>query len=154
MTTPTEPRKGTRRSGGPAAEPQRESGRIAEVAGQEAAKLSQDGKDSVTGYMHDICRAAETSCDVLKGQGHQYSADVIDRITADLNEVVSRLEQKTGGEIARELQSLAHRRPALFFGGALLAGFGFSRFLKSTEEGAGTGAARPAQRVETQVTDR
>lgn len=146
MTAAMEPKEGKGPVERGAAGAKRESRRVAEAAGRQAAALSETGKSSATNYMRGLSAAAEKSREALEGQGHKHSAQVLDRIAGEMRGLAESLEGKSAPEIYREIESFAHRRPALFFGGALLAGFGLSRFLTSVDPAAGVGPAGQAAR--------
>ena len=111
----------------------REGKRVAKAAGRRAEGLAEERKAFATDYMRGLSAAVETGCQALEKQGHQQSAEMLDRVAGELRGLASSMERKTPGEMLREIEGFAHRRPALFFGAALLAGFGAARFLKSAQ---------------------
>lgn len=113
----------------------REGKRVAKAAGRRAEGLAEERKAFATDYMRGLSAAVETGCQALEKQGHQQSAEMLDRVAGELRGLASSMERKTPGEMLREIEGFAHRRPALFFGAALLAGFGAARFLKSAQPG-------------------
>lgn len=155
MTAAMEPREGKGPVERGAAGAKLESRRATEAAGRQAAAISETGKSSATSYMRGLSAAAEKSREALEGQGHKHSAQVLDRVASEMRGLAESLEGKSAPEIYREIEAFAHRRPALFFGGALLAGFGLSRFLRSADPAAGAGAAGQAAREhELSISDR
>ena len=121
-------------AGQPASEPAREAKRTAGIAGRKAAELAAEGKASAARYVSGLSAAVEASCETLEREGHLQSAQALRRVAVEMDGLASSFDGKAGGEIVRELESFAHKRPGLFFGGALLAGFGLSRFLRSAEQ--------------------
>lgn len=111
----------------------REGKRAAKAAGRQAGGLAEERKAFATDYMRGLSAAVETGCQTLEKQGHRQSAEMLDRVAGELSGLASSMERKTPGEMLREVEGFAHRRPALFFGAALLAGFGAARFLKSAQ---------------------
>ena len=119
----------------PPAAPVKEARRTAGIAGTKAAELAAESRAAATRYVSELSAAVEASCETLERQGHRHSADALRRVAVEMHDLAGSFEGKAGGEIVRELESFAHRRPGLFFGGALLAGFGLSRFLRSADQG-------------------
>ncbi len=154
MTASVEPGTGASPLGRPAETPRQEGRRAAKSAGEKAAQLSSKGKATATSYMRELSDAVDTTRHTLEEQGHGYSAQLLDRLAEEVRGFAGRLEGKSGAEMFREVESFAHRRPGLFIGGALLAGFGLSRFLKSTDQPSGGGSMDPSREHDTPISNR
>jgi ABC-type transporter Mla subunit MlaD len=89
--------------------------RLGEVAGavHGAARTLEAGMPQVASYVHGAAAQLEDAAKTLR---HQSVDDVIDGIS-----------------------SFARAQPAVFFGGAMLAGFALTRFLRSSGPSAGEG---------------
>jgi hypothetical protein len=81
-----------------------------------------------------IADAIHSAADGLK--------DHMPRAASYVHEAAGRLEDAAGGLESRSLEDLfngvtgfARNQPLAFFGGAILAGFAFSRFLRSSADG-------------------
>lgn len=120
----------------------REGKRVADAAKAEARALAQDGKEATQNYLNDVSVAMQEGSRRLEDGGHHTSARLIDHVAADVRDAAHEIEGRTPLELLRELERLAHRRPAMFFGAALLAGFGATRFLKSGTDAARRGPSR------------
>lgn len=110
--------------------------RIAEGIGQakdEATRYASHQKhrmadqvQSLRGALNDICAKLERE---------QSPAAAPARKLADgLDSIAQALEANSLGDMSREIQDFARRNPALFIGGAALAGFMAGRFMRSSGE--------------------
>jgi hypothetical protein len=103
------------------------AGKIAEAV-SEAARQE---KDVAAERIGEIAKVVHGTADQLREQVPQASrlidgaADALDRASRTLSE--GNLQDLMGN-----LTKFARERPALFFGGAVLAGLSLSRFIKST----------------------
>jgi hypothetical protein len=96
-----------------------------------ARDVADRQKASAAHYLHGVSKAATSGGKALGEEGHHQSAAWLDQAAAELDGWASALEGKSPAEILGEVESFAHRRPAVFFGAALLVGFGAVRFFKS-----------------------
>jgi hypothetical protein len=67
------------------------------------------------------------------------AAEFIESAARRIEEKSADYRDRSLDEIFGEITAFARRQPIAFFGGALLAGFVFSRFLKSSPPQQGTG---------------
>jgi hypothetical protein len=110
-----------------------------DVARERAQGLFESNKAAACAGIHSFANALRTASDDLEpGSGIAQAA----RRAADkLEDFSAGLEQRDVGAMIDAAQDYARRQPAVFFGGALVAGFALARFLKasSARRQAGTG---------------
>ena len=96
-------------------------------------------KDQATDGLGSIAHAVRQSGQHLREQQHDTIAQYIEQAADQLERFTNRLKDRNVGDLAREAQDLARRRPALFVASAFALGLLGARFLKSSN------ANRPAQ---------
>ena len=117
----------------------------ASKAREKAEALADRGKEMGVGQMQGIARAARGAADELQDQSPEIAGAV--RQAADsLDSAANSMRGKSVGEIIDMFDDMARRQPAAYFGGAVLAGFVLTRFMKSR-------ADRPAPSAGRQQTD-
>jgi hypothetical protein len=85
------------------------------------------GADQVDTFARAVHRAAqELESDMPKAAGYIHDA------AARLDEASSRLRERSMDQLMASIGDFARAQPAAFFGGAIVAGFAISRFLKSS----------------------
>jgi hypothetical protein len=114
----------------------------ASKAREKAEALADHGKQMGVGQMHGIARAARGAADELQDQSPEMARAV--RQAADgLDKAASSMRGKSVGEIVDMFDDFARRQPAAYFGGAVLAGFVLTRFMKSRADRPTRSAERP-----------
>jgi hypothetical protein len=105
---------------------------VAADIGQEAQKTASElkarGSDAIKVYAH----AAHAAASDLEEQ----SPGIAERVRAAANSVdqfSEKIKNRDIENLIHELRDVARSQPALFFGGAVAAGFAFARFMKSSE---------------------
>ncbi|HET7694183.1 MAG TPA: hypothetical protein VFK57_00595 [Vicinamibacterales bacterium] len=106
-----------------------------------ASATSQLGaqKDRATDGLGSVAQAVRQSSRQLRDQHHDTIAQYIEQAADQLERFTTRLKDRNVGDLAREAQDLARRRPAIFIASAFAAGVLGARFLKSS---GGNGHAR------------
>ncbi|HKD31786.1 MAG TPA: hypothetical protein VKC66_38500 [Xanthobacteraceae bacterium] len=110
----------------------------AESAKVHARRIAIQQKDAgadrlgeVAGAFHGAARALEA--------GMPQTASCIHGAAAQLEDAAKALRHRSVDDLIGEIGSFARTQPAVFFGGAMLAGFALTRFLKSSGHTAGQG---------------
>jgi ABC-type transporter Mla subunit MlaD len=110
----------------------------AESARAEARRIAHRQKDAgadklgdVAGAVHGAARSLET--------GMPQMASYIHGAAARLEGAAKTLRDQSVDDLIDGVSSFARNQPAVFFGGAVLAGFALTRFLKSSSQSAGQG---------------
>jgi hypothetical protein len=110
----------------------------AEAAKAEARRIAGLQKNAgadrigeVAGAVHGAARSLES--------GMPQMASYVHDAAVRLEDAASTLRQRNVEDLIDEISRFARARPVLFFGGAMLAGFALTRFLKSSAQGSGNG---------------
>jgi hypothetical protein len=112
-----------------------EGRRLADDAVEQAESAAKEQQTAAASYMKSLSSAIEDGSRTLNQRGYSSSAVVATRAASDIDELASALAEKSPRDLLREVETFARDRPAVFFGAALLTGFGISRFLKSAPPG-------------------
>ena len=118
-----------------------------ERAGSSFTDTRRQAADRLGGVGGAFHRTSET----LRGEDQARFADVADNVARQIDRVADYLRDSDGQTIARDIESLARRQPALVFAGAFAIGVLAARFLRSSappyrrefEEDAGYGGVHP-----------
>jgi len=94
-----------------------------------AEQQKQAGADQIGGVARAIYGAAHEI-----EQEMPHAAGFVHDAAARLEGAANSLRQRSVDDLVRSLNNFARSQPATFFGGAVLAGFALSRFLKSSAE--------------------
>ena len=124
----------------------RETRRVADATGEEATAYVAAQKLRVQDYLKDFSSALTEGGQSLADGGHDTSAHMVKNLATELHDAARTIEGRSPTELLQELEQFARRRPALFFGAALLAGFGVARFAKSAERPPAAGSASQRRR--------
>jgi len=118
-----------------------------ERAGSTFTDTRQQAADRIGG----VGSAFHRTSDTLRGEDQARFADVADNVARQMDRVADYLRDSDGQTIARDIEGLARRQPALVFAGAFAIGVLAARFFKSStpryrrefEEDAGYGRVHP-----------
>lgn len=91
-------------------------------------------KNRATDSIGTVARAVKQASQQLRTQQHDAIANYIDQAASQLERFSTRIRDKDVGELVRDAQQFARRRPALFIGSAFAIGVIGARFLKSSRE--------------------
>ena len=104
-------------------------------------------KDRATDGLGSVAQAVRQSTHQLREQQHDTIAQYVEQAADQLERFAGRLKQQNVGDLARQAQDLARRRPATFIGAAFVLGLLGARFLKSSGENGQTHRATSAGRA-------
>ena len=106
-------------------------GELAEPLKDKAEQLAEDQKEAGAGHMRTLATAVHGAARELEGE--------MPKIANSVHDLARRLEQTADDVRNRNVEGLfedfdryARQQPAIVFGGAVMAGFVLSRFLKSS----------------------
>jgi len=102
---------------------------IKDRAREVAEQQKQAGADQIGGVARAIYGAAHEI-----EQEMPHAAGFVHDAAARLEGAANSLRERSVDDLVRSLNNFARSQPATFFGGAVLAGFALSRFLKSSAE--------------------
>jgi hypothetical protein len=97
-------------------------------------------KNRATDSIGSVAQAVRQSTQQLRDQQHETIAQYVEQAADQLERFATRLKDQNVGDLARQAQDLARRRPALFIGSAFALGLLGARFIKSS--GSNGGARR------------
>jgi hypothetical protein len=97
-------------------------------AGSTFTQSRQQAADQIGGLGQAFRRTSET----LRGEDQARFADVADTVARQIDRAADYLRESDGRTIARDLEGLARRQPALVFAGAFALGVAAARFFKSS----------------------
>jgi hypothetical protein len=100
-------------------------------AGSTFTQGRQQAAEQIGGLGQAFRRTSET----LRGEDQASFADVADTVARQIDRVAGYLRESDGRTIARDLESMARRQPALVFAGAFALGLVAARFFKSSTPG-------------------
>ena len=89
-------------------------------------------KNKAIDGMGTVAQAVRQASQQLRTQQHETIASYIDQAANQLERFSTRLRDKDVGELLRNAQQFAKRRPAVFIGSAFAIGLLGARFLKSS----------------------
>lgn len=92
-------------------------------------------KDKATDGIGTVAQAVRQTSQQLRSQQHDTIANYIDQAAQQLEQFSTRLREKDVGELMRDAQQFARRRPAVFVTSAFALGLLGARFLKSSRDG-------------------
>lgn len=115
-----------------------------------ATSIMQQQKDYGAEQIEGIARAAHGAAEQLQGQ-LPMAANYVHDAAARLERASATLRERSIEELLGNVTQFARAQPAVLFGGAIIAGFALSRFLKSsanrsTDSYSHFGMANPRQR--------
>jgi hypothetical protein len=96
-----------------------------------ARKIAEQQKQAGADQIGGVARAIHGAAHEIE-QEMPYAAGFIHDAAAKLEGAADSLRDRSVDDLIRSLNNFARSQPAAFFGGAVLAGFALSRFLKSS----------------------
>ena len=98
-----------------------------------ARKVAEQQKQAGADQIGGVARAIHGAAHEIE-QEMPHAAGFIHDAAAKLEGAVDSLRDRSVDDLIRSLNRFARSQPAAFFGGAVLAGFALSRFLKSSAQ--------------------
>jgi ElaB/YqjD/DUF883 family membrane-anchored ribosome-binding protein len=109
---------------------------------QGASSQLSTQKNKATDGIGTVTQAVRQASQQLRTQQHDTIANYIDQAANQLERFSTSLRDKDVGELVRDAQQFARRRPAVFVGSALAIGLLGARFLKSSRDRQSGGTGR------------
>jgi hypothetical protein len=106
-----------------------QGGRLADTARERAEEESRRRRDDVADYLHDLADAFGSATATLEERQRKGAAYCTRRVGDEIGRMGNRVEGQDVGHFFSEVEGFARRRPALFFGGAFLLGYGLTLML-------------------------
>jgi hypothetical protein len=105
---------------------------------KQAGKFAEEQKQSGAERIGTMATAIHGAARELEGRMPAAAAYVHDA-AARMEDAASTLRERSVDDLMKSIDKFAQSRPGALFGGAMLAGFALSRFLKSSGHGHGGG---------------
>jgi len=106
-------------------------GLIDQVRDRASAQLTTQ-KNRATDGLGSLAQLARDSTQSLRDTQHDVAAEYVSRAAEKIDRVSARLRELEVGDLYREAEQFARRRPAVFMGAAFALGIVAVRFLKSS----------------------
>jgi hypothetical protein len=110
----------------------------AEAAKAEARRIASQQKNAGADRLGEVAGAVHGAACSLEA-GMPQMASYVHGAAVRLEDAAKTLRQRNVDDLIDEVTRFARSQPVLFFGGAMLAGFALTRFLKSSNGHAGDG---------------
>ena len=104
------------------------------AARQQAEGLFSQQRDTVADQAEGISSAFRKMADEFDNQEQPLFSSYAKSVAGCTDNVSQRLREKDLGGLVEQAQDYSRRQPALYFGGAVAAGFLLARFLRSSSE--------------------
>ncbi|WP_185856233.1 hypothetical protein [Vreelandella populi] len=131
------PNTGTSHSSSPSADSLKQQGRdtvhdVSEAAQHQAESLFNRQRDTAAEQTNKFTNAINKMADEFDSQEQPYFSQQARKLADTADRFSNKLRDKDLKSLCQEAQSYSRREPALFFGGAIAAGFLLTRFLRSS----------------------
>jgi len=122
---------------------QRKAGQVVDQARTQLMSQLDNQKERAADSLTSVAQALRQSGQHLREQDQQGISDYAERAAGAIEQFSGAMSRYSVAEIFGEVESFAHRQPALFLGSTFVLGFLAIRFLKSssTSDGAVTPAS-------------
>ncbi|WP_142848810.1 hypothetical protein [Telmatospirillum sp. J64-1] len=94
--------------------------------------MADDQKKIAASRLGQVAHALHEAARDLEKEKQDMTAHYADLAADQIERVAETLREKEWRELAEDVEALARRQPALFIGGAMVAGFLLGRFLRSS----------------------
>lgn len=106
-----------------------EGERLIDEAQRKAQEVVVARKAATAEFIHDMSEAVSSATEVLDQKGHHGTASLLKSAAGELDRFSTSMANRNVDSLLQDFRDLSHRKPSLFFGGALLIGFAAARFL-------------------------
>lgn len=106
----------------------------AEPAKEKARQFAEEQKAAGADRINAVAQAVHEAADKLEGNLPPRAAGYIHQAAGGLERASSAIRDRSLDDMLQMVSNFAREQPAAFFGGAVLAGFALSRFLKSSAD--------------------
>jgi len=111
-----------------------EAREAAEEAKQQARASAVRQKDAAAQRMGGFAHALKTASDDLRQQGQGFAADYVQQAAGGLERASDAMRERDLDHLIGSVEDFARRQPVAFLGGAVVAGFGLARLMKSSAD--------------------
>jgi hypothetical protein len=118
-----------------AAEEVKHEARVAaDQAKEQARSAATRQKDAAAQQMGGWAQALRTASDDLRHRGQEVAAGYVGQAADGLERASGTVRARDVDELIGSVEDFARRQPVAFLGGAVAAGFGLARFVRSSAE--------------------
>jgi gas vesicle protein len=110
----------------------RQAADVAHDAGQRARSAADQQKNAAAGQIEDVAHAVRTAAADLRDRGQPMVAEYSRHLAEGLESMAQSLSGRDVDDLVEGVEEFARERPAVFLGGAVVAGFALARFMKSS----------------------
>jgi hypothetical protein len=116
----------------------RELGQQAEEAVDQAKdrvrSTATKQKDAAAEQMDGFAHALKSASDDLRSGGQDFAAEYVQQAAGGLERVSDAVRERNVDDLIGTVEDFARRQPVAFLGGAVVAGFGLARLMKSSAD--------------------
>ena len=117
-----------------AEEVKQEARAAADQAKEQARSAAARQKDAAAQQIGGWAQALRTASDDLHGRGQDTAAAYVRQAADGLERACGTVRARDVDELIGSVEDFARRQPVAFLGGAVAAGFGLARFMRSSAE--------------------
>jgi polyhydroxyalkanoate synthesis regulator phasin len=117
-----------------AAELKREVHEVTEQAKGQVRQAATQQKDAAARQMDGFAHALMAAADDLRSRGQDFAADYVREAASGLERASGAVRERDLDEIMANVEDFARRQPVAFLGGAVVAGFGIARLVRSSAD--------------------
>jgi len=110
------------------------AGDMAGRAKEQGRTMLEEKKDTAAEQVDSVAHAIRTTAEQLQGEGQSQTGRYIGMAAEQLESLARELRHRNLQSLMGDAEEMARRSPGVFFAGSVMAGFLFSRFLKSSAE--------------------
>lgn len=105
-----------------------------EQAKQRARSAAAEQKDAAAERMGGYAHALKTASDDLRDRGEGFAAQYVQQAAGGVERVSEAIRERDVDDLIGTVEDFARRQPVAFLGGAVAAGFGLARLMKSSAD--------------------
>jgi hypothetical protein len=105
-----------------------------EHAKEQVRSAATHQKDAAARQMDGFAHALMAAADDLRGRGQDFAAEYVREAASGLERASSAVRERDLDEIMANVEDFARRQPVAFLGGAVVAGFGIARLMRSSAD--------------------
>jgi hypothetical protein len=105
-----------------------------EEAKEQARASAARQKDAAAQRMGGFAHALKTASDDLRQQGQAFAAEYVQQAAGGLERASDAMRERDLDDLIGSVEDFARRQPVAFLGGAVVAGFGLARLMKSSAD--------------------
>lgn len=119
-----------------------------EQAKDQVRSAATHQKDAAARQMDGFAHALMAASDDLRGRGQEFAAEYVREAASGLERASEAVREHDLDEIIANVEDFARRQPVAFLGGAVVAGFGIARLMRSSADRGRSRAAGPVSTSE------